>query len=92
MHLFIVTAVPVPQIQEQIVDVIKVIPEEWMSKRTVRQIAQTTEKPSIKENNMSNINLQFVAPPRFPDLGSVVPRFRGYFRDCSTRPPELMYS
>ena len=54
VHL-IVIAVPVPQIQEQIVDVIKVIPEEWMSKRTVRQIAQTTEKPSIKENNMSNI-------------------------------------
>ena len=54
MHL-IVIAVPVPQIQEQIVDVIKVIPEEWMSKRTVRQTAQTTEKPSRKENNMSNI-------------------------------------
>ena len=36
-HL-IVIAVPVPQIQEQIVDVIKVIPEEWMSKRTVQQI------------------------------------------------------
>ena len=32
-------AVPVPQIQEQIVDVIKVIPEEWMSKRIVQQIA-----------------------------------------------------
>ena len=37
--------------------------------------------------------LQFVAPPRFPYLGSVVPRFRvGYFRDCSARPPVLMYS
>ena len=37
VHL-IVIAVPVPQIQEQIFDVIKVIPEEWMSKRTVQQI------------------------------------------------------
>ena len=37
MHL-IVIAVPVPQIQEQVVDLIKVIPEEWMSKRTVEQI------------------------------------------------------
>ena len=37
VHL-IVIAVPVPQIQEQIVDVIKVIPEKWMSKRTVQQI------------------------------------------------------
>ena len=37
-HL-IVIAVPVPQIQEQIVDVIKVIPEEWMSKQIVQQIA-----------------------------------------------------
>ena len=33
-----VIAVPVPQIQEQIVDVIEVIPEEWMSKLTVQQI------------------------------------------------------
>ena len=30
--------VPVPRIHEQIVDVIKVIPEEWMSKRIVQQI------------------------------------------------------
>ena len=29
---------PVPRIHEQIVDVIKVIPEEWMSKRIVQQI------------------------------------------------------
>ena len=37
--------------------------------------------------------LEFVAPPRFPYLRSVVSRFRtGYFRDCSARPPELMYS
>ena len=28
----------VPQIREQIIDVIKVIPEEWMSKRIVQQI------------------------------------------------------
>ena len=34
-----VLAVPVPKIREQIVDVIKVIPEEWMSKRIVQQIA-----------------------------------------------------
>ena len=32
VHLTVL-AVPVPQIREQIVDVIKVIPEEWMSKR-----------------------------------------------------------
>ena len=30
--------VPVPRIHEQIVDVIKVIPEEWMSKRIVQQV------------------------------------------------------
>ena len=30
--------VPLPRIHEQIVDVIKVIPEEWMSKRSVQQI------------------------------------------------------
>ena len=37
VHLKVI-AVPVPKIQEQIVDVIKVIPEEWMSKRIVQQI------------------------------------------------------
>ena len=37
VHL-IVIAVPVPQIREQIIDVIKVIPEEWMSKQIVQQI------------------------------------------------------
>ena len=37
MHL-IVIAVPVPQIREQIIDVIKVIPEEWMPKQIVQQI------------------------------------------------------
>ena len=79
VHL-IVIAVPAPQIQEQIVDVIKVIPEEWMSKRTVRQIAQSTEKPLNKGEQLVQHYLQFVAPPRFPDSGSVVPRFRGYFR------------
>ena len=47
MHL-IVIAVPVPQIQEQIVDVIKVIPEEWMSKRTVQQIV-AVPVPQIPE-------------------------------------------
>ena len=30
--------VPVPQIREQSVEVIKVVPEEWMSKRIVQQI------------------------------------------------------
>ena len=34
VHLTVI-AVPVPQIREQIVDVIKVILEEWMSKRIV---------------------------------------------------------
>ena len=47
VHL-IVIAVPVPQIQEQIVDVIKVIPEEWMSKRTVQQIV-AVPVPQIPE-------------------------------------------
>ena len=37
-----------PQIQEQIVDVIKVIPEEWMSTRTVRQIVDVPV-PQIPE-------------------------------------------
>ena len=36
VHLTVL-AVPVPQIREQIVDVIKVIPEEWTSKRIVQQ-------------------------------------------------------
>ena len=37
VHL-IVIGVLVPQIQDLFVDVIKVIPEEWMSKRIVQQI------------------------------------------------------
>ena len=36
-HLTVI-AVLVPQIREQIIDVIKVIPEEWMSKQIVQQI------------------------------------------------------
>ena len=47
VHLTVI-AVPVPQIQEQIVDVIKVIPEEWMSKRTVQQIVDVPV-PQIQE-------------------------------------------
>ena len=54
MHL-IVIAVPVPQIQEQIVDVIKVIPEEWMSKRTVQQIVDVPV-PQIQEQIVEVIN------------------------------------
>ena len=37
-HMKQIVGVRVPQIHEQIVDVIKVIPEEWMSKRIVPQI------------------------------------------------------
>ena len=37
-HIEQIVDVPVPRILEQHVDVIKVIPEEWMSKRIVQQI------------------------------------------------------
>ena len=47
VHLTVL-AVPVPQIREQIVDVIKVIPEEWMSKRIVQQIVDVPV-PQIQE-------------------------------------------
>ena len=53
MHL-IVIAVLVPQIQEQIVDVIKVIPEEWMSKRIVQQIVDVPV-PQILEQTVEVI-------------------------------------
>ena len=43
-----VIAVPVPQIQEQIVDVIKVILEEWMSKRIVQQIVDVPVPPRMR--------------------------------------------
>ena len=46
VHL--ITSVPVPQIQEQIVDVIKVIPQEQMSKRLVEQIVDVP-MPQILE-------------------------------------------
>ena len=36
MHL--ITSVPVPRLQEQIVEVIKVIPQEQLSKRMVEQV------------------------------------------------------
>ena len=48
MHL-IVIAVPVPQIRDQIIDVIKVIPEEWMSKRIVRQIVDVPVPQILEE-------------------------------------------
>ena len=50
VHL-IVIAVPMPQIQLQIVDAIKVIPEEWMSKRIVQQIV-AVPVPQIPEQNV----------------------------------------
>ena len=37
-YIELIVDVRVPRIHEQIVDVIKVIPEEWMSKRIVQQI------------------------------------------------------
>ena len=48
VHL-IVIAVPVPQIREQIVDMIKVIPEEWMSKRIVQQIVDVPVPQILEE-------------------------------------------
>ena len=53
---------------------------------------QTTEKINQGEQYVQHY-LQFVAPPRFPYLGSVVPRFMGgHIRDCSARASRLMYS
>ena len=46
--------VPVPRIHEQIVDVIKVIPEEWMSKRIVQQVVDVPV-PHIQEQNVEVI-------------------------------------
>ena len=48
VHL-IVIAVPVPQIQEHIVDVIKVVLEEWMSKRIVQQIVDVPVPQILEE-------------------------------------------
>ena len=48
MHLTVLT-VPLPQIREQIVDVIKVIPEEWMSKRIVQQIVDVPVPKILEE-------------------------------------------
>ena len=45
VHLTVI-AVLVPQIQEQIIDVIKVIPEEWMSKQIVQQIVDVPAQRS----------------------------------------------
>ena len=42
-------AVPVPQIREQIIDVIKVFPEEWMSKRIVQQIVDVPVPQILEE-------------------------------------------
>ena len=53
VHLTVL-AVPVPQIREQIVDVIKVIPEEWMSKRIVQQIVDVPV-PQILEEIVESI-------------------------------------
>ena len=68
MHL-IVIAVPVPQIQEQIVDVIKVIPEEWMSKRTVQQIVDVPV-PQIPEQIVEVIKGSADATDPGADCGS----------------------
>ena len=48
MHLTVL-AVPVPQIREQIVDVIKVFPEEWISKRIVQQIVDVPVPQILEE-------------------------------------------
>ena len=48
VHLTVL-AVPVSQIREQIVDVIKVIPEEWMSKRIVQQIVDVPVPQILEE-------------------------------------------
>ena len=49
VHLAVL-AVPVPQIREQIVDVIKVILREWMSKRIVQQIVDVPSAADPGEN------------------------------------------
>ena len=48
MHLTVL-AVPLPQIRDQIIDVIKVIPEEWMSKRIVQQIVDVPVPQILEE-------------------------------------------
>ena len=48
VHLTVL-AVPVPQIREQIVDVIKVILEEWMSQRIVQQIVDVPVPQILEE-------------------------------------------
>ena len=48
MHLTVI-AVLVPQVQEQIIDVIKVIPEDWMSKRIVQQIVDVPASKILVE-------------------------------------------
>ena len=48
MHLTVI-AVLVPQIREQIIDVIQVIPEEWMSKQIVQQIVDVPASKILVE-------------------------------------------
>ena len=48
MHLTVL-AVPLPQIRDQITDVIKVIPEQWMSKRIVQQIVDVPVPQILEE-------------------------------------------
>ena len=70
VHL-IVIAVPVPQIQEHIVDVIKVIPEEWMSKQIVQQIVdvpaskilvEIVDPVAYRREATAPVEVQFPAP------------------------------
>ena len=49
VHLTVI-AVLVPHIREQIIDVIKVIPEEWMSKQIVQQIVDVPASKILVEN------------------------------------------
>ena len=48
VHLTVI-AVLVPQIREQIIDVIKLIPEEWMSKQIVQQIVDVPASKILVE-------------------------------------------
>ena len=70
MHLTVLAAL-VPQIREQIVDVIKVIPEEWMSKQIVQQIVdvpaskilvEIVERVAYRRQATARVDVHFPVP------------------------------
>ena len=80
MHL-IVIAVPVPQIGDQIIDVIKVIREEWMSKQIVQQIVdvpvskilvEIVEPVAYRRQATARVDVHFPVPRILEQIVEVI--------------------